>query len=217
MDKLRVPPHNIEAEQSVLGSMLLDRNAIADVTEILTGDEFYKESHRILYKTIEEIYNKDEPVDIITVIDLLKSRNLLEVVGGVSYISNIVASVPMTANAKSYAKIVKEKALLRRLIIASNEIMDKCYQEPDDVEEVLGLAEKAIFDISQNKSHNDFEPLSEIIMKSFDSIEHLSKTKGDVTGIPSGFTDLDRKTSGFQREILFLLQQDLLWVRRPLF
>jgi len=199
MDKLRVPPHNIEAEQSVLGSMLLDRNAIADVTEILTGDEFYKESHRILYKTIEEIYNKDEPVDIITVIDLLKSRNLLEVVGGVSYISNIVASVPTTANAKSYAKIVKEKALLRRLIIASNEIMDKCYQEPDDVEEVLGLAEKAIFDISQNKSHNDFEPLSEIIMKSFDSIEHLSKTKGDVTGIPSGFTDLDRKTSGFQK------------------
>ncbi|CCJ34044.1 replicative DNA helicase [Caloramator australicus] len=199
MDKLRVPPHNIEAEQSVLGSMLLDRNAIADVTEILTGDEFYKESHRILYKTIEEIYNKDEPVDIITVIDLLKSRNLLEVVGGVSYISNIVASVPTTANAKSYAKIVKEKALLRRLIIASNEIMDKCYQEPDDVEEVLGLAEKAIFDISQNKSHSDFEPLSEIIMKSFDSIEHLSKTKGDVTGIPSGFTDLDRKTSGFQK------------------
>lgn len=199
MDKLRVPPHNIEAEQSVLGSMLLDRNAIADVTEILTGDEFYKESHRILYKTIEEIYDKDEPVDIITVIDLLKSRNLLEVVGGVSYISSIVASVPTTANAKSYAKIVKEKALLRKLIVASNEIMDKCYQEPDDVEEVLGLAEKAIFDISQNKSHSDFEPLSEIIMKSFDSIEHLSKTKGDVTGIPSGFTDLDRKTSGFQK------------------
>jgi len=199
MDKLRVPPHNIEAEQSVLGSMLLDKDAIAEVTEILKGDEFYKESHKILFDTIVEIYEKDEPVDTITVIDLLKSRNLLEAVGGVSYISTIVTAVPTVANAKHYAKIVKEKALLRRLIAASNEIMEKCYQEPDDVEEVLSLAEKSIFDISQNKADTDFEPISDIIARSFDTIEHLSKTKGDITGIPSGFIDLDRKTSGFQK------------------
>lgn len=200
MEKIKVPPHNIEAEQSVLGSMLLDKNAIADVTEVLSnGEEFYKESHRILFQAILEIYNKDEPVDMITLVDLLRSRSLLEAVGGLSYISAIVTSVPTTTNAKYYAKIVKEKALLRRLILASNEIMEKCYQEPDDVEEVLGLAEKSIFDISQNKSHTDFEPISSIILKSFDSIEHLSKTKGEITGIPSGFVDLDRKTSGFQK------------------
>lgn len=196
---VRVPPHNIEAEQSVLGSMLLDRNAIVDVSEVLKGDEFYKESHRILYDSIIEIFDKEEPVDIVTIVDLLKSKGTLEAVGGVSYISGLVTSVPTTANAKYYAKIVEEKSTLRRLILASNGIIDDCYTQQEEVEDVLSFAEKSIFDIAQKKSRQDFEHLSTIIAKSFDDFEKLYKNKGQITGIPTGFTEVDMKTSGFQK------------------
>lgn len=202
---LRVPPHNIEAEQSVLGSMILERNAIAEVTEVLKGDEFYKESHRILFDAILELYNRDEPVDMITLVELLRSRDHLEAIGGVSYISNLATSVPTTANVKYYAKIVEEKWTLRRLILASDDIMQKCYEQQEEVENVLESAEKSIFDISQKKNRQDFEHLSTIIVRSFDQFERLSKNKGEITGIPSGFTDLDRKTSGFQKAELILV------------
>lgn len=202
---LRVPPHNIEAEQSVLGSMILERNAIAEVTEVLKGDEFYKESHKILFDAIVELYNRDEPVDMITLVELLRSGDHLEVIGGVSYISNLVTSVPTTANVKYYAKIVEEKWTLRRLILASDDIMQKCYEQQEEVENVLESAEKSIFDISQKKNRQDFEHLSTIIVRSFDQFERLSKNKGEITGIPSGFTDLDSKTSGFQKGELILV------------
>lgn len=202
---LRVPPHNIDAEQSVLGAMIMDKSAIAEVTEVLKGDEFYKESHKILFDVIVELYNKDEPVDMITLVEILRSRDHLEVIGGVSYISNLVTSVPTTANVKYYAKIVEEKYTLRRLILASDSIMQRCYDQQDDVEDILGGAEKNIFDISQKKNRQDFEHLNSIIVRSFDEFERLCKTKGDVTGIASGFTDLDRKTSGFQKGDLILV------------
>lgn len=202
---LRVPPHNIEAEQSVLGSMILERDAIAEVTEVLKGDEFYKESHKILFDAILELYNRDEPVDMITLVELLRSRDHLEAIGGVSYISNLATSVPTTANVKYYAKIVEEKWTLRRLIMASDDIMQKCYEQQEEVENVLESAEKSIFDISQKKNRQDFEHLSTIIVRSFDQFERLSKNKGEITGIPSGFTDLDRKTSGFQKGELILV------------
>ncbi|MCX7883490.1 MAG: replicative DNA helicase [Caloramator sp.] len=205
MEGVRVPPHNIEAEQAVIGAMLLDKEAIASAAEILSGDEFYKESHKILFQTIVEIFNKDEPVDIVTLVDILKSREHLEIVGGVSYISSLAASVPTTSNVKYYAKIVEEKSILRRLIFASNGIIEKCYTEQENVEEVLGAAEKSIFDISQKKGHQDFEHLSNIISRSFDEFERLYKNKGQITGIPSGFTDLDRKTSGFQKSDFILI------------
>lgn len=205
MEGVRVPPHNIEAEQAVLGAMLLDKEAIAAVGEILSGDEFYKESHKILFETIIEIFNRDEPVDIVTLVDVLKSRNHLEVVGGVSYISSLAASVPTTTNVKYYAKIVEEKSILRRLIFASNGIIEKCYTDQENVEDVLGAAEKSIFDISQKKGHQDFEHLSSIITRSFDEFERLYKNKGQITGIPTGFTELDRKTSGLQKSDFILV------------
>lgn len=202
---IRVPPHNIEAEQSVLGAMMLDRNAIAEVMEVLVGVEFYKESHKILFDAIKELYDNDEPVDMITLVELLKNKNHLEAVGGVSYISSLVASVPTTSNIKAHAKIVDEKFTLRRLIISSSEIIDKCYTEQEEVEAVIGDAEKKIFDISQKKNKQDFEHISVTITKSFEDFENLYKNKGQVTGIPSGFTDLDRKTSGFQKGDMVLV------------
>jgi len=202
---LRVPPHNIEAEQSVLGSMIMDKNAIAEVTEVLKGEEFYKESHNLLFNTILELYNDDEPVDMITLVELLRSRDQLEAIGGVSYISNLVTSVPSTANVKYYAKIVEEKHTLRRLILTSDSIMNQCYEQQDDVELILGSAEKGIFDISQRKSNQDFEHVSNIIVRSFDEFERLSKNKGQIRGVPTGFTDLDSKTSGFKKGELVLV------------
>jgi replicative DNA helicase len=202
---LRVPPYNMEAEQSVIGAMLLDRNAIATVTEVLKGDEFYKESHRLLFDAIMDLYDNDEPVDIVTLVDILRGKGHLEVVGGVSYISDLVKSVPTTSNVKYYAKIVDQKNTLRRLIHASSEIVDRCYSQQEDVDDVLGLAEKNIFDISQKKNNQDFEHISSTITRSFDDFEKLYKNKGEITGIPSGFTDLDRKTSGFQRGDMVLV------------
>lgn len=196
---LRVPPHNIEAEQSVLGAMILENDIIFEVAEVLNGDEFYKEAHKILYSVILEIYNDSKPVDMITLVDTLKSRDLLEAIGGISYLSDLVSSVPTVSNAKHYAKIVEEKYLLRSLISASHKIMDNCYNEQDDVESVLSGAEKSIFDISQKKKNEDFEAIKPIIERSFEQIEHVFKFKGDTTGIPSGFIDLDSKTSGFQK------------------
>lgn len=205
MENLRVPPHNIEAEQSVIGAMLLDKNAIAEATEILKGVEFYKQSHSILFNSIKEIYDKDEPVDMITLVDLLRAREHLEAVGGVSYISTLVASVPTTSNVKYYAKIVEEKYTLRRLILSASDIIDKSYKEQEDVEDVISFAEKSIFDISQKKGKQDFEHVSGIISRSFEHFESMYLNKGQTTGIPSGFTDLDAKTTGFQKGDMILL------------
>lgn len=202
---LRVPPHNMEAEQSVLGAMLIDKNAIAEASEILSGVEFYKESHNILYNTIVEMYDRDEPVDIVTLVEILRSREHLEVVGGVSYISTLAASVPTVSNVKYYAKIVEEKYTLRRLILASNEIMDQCYSQQEEIQDVLGHAEKSIFDISQKKNNKDFEHLSTIITRSFEDFEKLYTNRGQITGVPTGFVDLDRKTSGFQKGDMVLI------------
>lgn len=205
MENLRVPPHNIDAEQSVLGAMLLDKNAIAEVTEVLNGSEFYRESHNQLFNAIVELYDRDEPVDMVTLVDFLRTKSLLESVGGVSYMSNLVNSVPTTANVKYYAKIVAEKYTLRRMILSSSDIIEKCYAEQDDVQDVMSQAEKNIFDISQNKNHKDFEQLNTIIVRSFDEFERLYKNKGDITGLTSGFTDLDRRTSGFQKSDFVLI------------
>lgn len=205
LDSLRVLPNNIEAEQSVLGSIIADNTVISEVSQILNGDEFYRESHKTLYKTMMELFDRDEPIDIVTLVDTLRTKGELEIVGGVSYLSDLAMSVPSTANVKAYAKIVQDKYALRRLIEASNHLIENCYNKQDDVDEVLSLAEKSIFDISQKNNHSDFEHLSTIIAKSFDEIEKICKNKGELTGIPSGFTDLDSKTSGFQNGDMILV------------
>lgn len=205
MDELRVPPNNIEAEQSVLGSMLLDKNAISTASEILRGDDFYKEAHKLIYDSIIELFDKDEPADIVTIVEALRTKGILDTVGGITYITNLVSAVPTTANIKHYANIVEEKATLRKLIKSSMETMDKCYTGGEEVPVILDFAEKSIFDISQKTMTNDFEPMSKILEKGFDEIERLYKNKGAITGVPTGFTELDSKTSGFQRGDMILI------------
>lgn len=204
MDRTRIPPQNIEAEQSVLGSMLLSREAIIEVSEILRPEDFYKESHKKLFDIIMEMFEKDIPVDLVTVVDELRKRDMLEVVGGIEYLASLTSSIITTANVSYYAKLIKEKATLRRLIEASSEIMELSYQE-DDVETVLDIAEQKIFDIAQGRNTTTFSSMKDILMDTFYKIEELYKNKGKLTGIPSGFPDLDAKTAGFQPSDFILI------------
>ncbi|KMT21796.1 replicative DNA helicase [Clostridium cylindrosporum] len=200
--RLRVPPYNIDAEQLVIGSMIVDKNAITAATEILKGEEFYKDSHKILFDAITHLYDHDTPVDIVTITEQLKTMDkTLDDVGGVSYISEIVSGVETTAEerVKAHARIVEDKFTLRRLIESSNSIMEKCYDQNLEVDSILSDAEKHIFNISQKTNTGDFEHLSGIIERSFEDFERMYNSKTDVTGIPSGFRDLDSKTSGFQK------------------
>lgn len=204
MDVMKIPPNNLEAEQSVIGSMLLDKNAISTVSEILKGEDFYKDAHHVIFDAIIELFDKDEPADIVTVVDSLRDKGKLDAVGGITYLTNLVSSVPTTANVKYYAKIVEDKSTLRKLIKSSSEVMDKCYSS-EDVPDVIEKAEKDIFNISQKKTIHDFEPMSSLLERGFNEIERLYKNKGAVTGVPSGFPELDSKTSGFQKGDLILI------------
>ncbi len=200
----RIPPHNIEAEQSVLGAMILEKDVIVTATEILKSTDFYKEAHSEIYEAILDIYNKDEPVDLVTLSEELTQRGTLEAVGDVTYLSDLSTSGILTSNAKYYAKIVEEKALLRRLIKASSEIIEKGY-EAEEAESLLDMAEKNIFDISQKRNREGFSPIKEILLDTIDRIEELYSNKSGITGLASGFTDLDRKTSGLQKSDLILV------------
>jgi len=205
MDGLRIPPNNLEAEQSVIGAMLLDKNAISTAAEMLRSEDFYKEAHGKIFDTVLELFEKDEPVDLVTLVDSLRMKGILDAIGGVTYLSNLASSVPTTANIKYYALIVEDKSTLRRLIKSSSEIMDKCYTASEEVPVILEKAEKDIFDISQKAMTHDFEPMGRILERGFNEIEKLYKSKGAITGVPSGFPDLDRKTSGFQKGDLVLI------------
>ncbi|AGK99555.1 replicative DNA helicase [Clostridium pasteurianum] len=202
---LRSLPQNIEAEQSVLGSMILDKTSIADAAEVLRGDDFYRENHKLIFSAIIDLYQRDIPVDMITLIEHLRSTERLEGAGGITYITEICNSVPSTANLTSYIDIVKEKSILRRLIKSSTEIIEESYNQQDDVPKVLDSAEKKIFDIAQNTVSSDFEALSAVLERGFLEIERLYNNKGEVTGVPSGFPELDAKTSGFQRGDMILI------------
>ena len=188
---MRSLPHNLEAEQSVIGSMMIDRAAIAQAAESLKGDDFYRDSHRVLFGVMMEMFQKDIPIDMVTLVEQLTSVQKLEAVGGITYISEISASVPSTANLASYIKIVEEKAMLRRLIKASTQIIEESYNKQENVEEVLDSAQKKIFDIAEKKSSSDFESISTVLERGFAEIERLYNDKGAITGVPSGFRDLD--------------------------
>lgn len=202
---LRSLPQNIEAEQSVLGSMILDKTSIAEAAEVLRGDDFYRENHKLIFNAIIGLYQRDIPVDMITLIEHLRSTEKLEGAGGITYITEISNSVPSTANLNSYINIVKEKSILRRLIKSSTEIIEDSYNQQDDVPKVLDSAEKKIFDIAQNTVVTDFESLSNVLERGFLEIERLYNNKGEVTGVPSGFPELDAKTSGFQKGDMILI------------
>ncbi|WP_333887450.1 replicative DNA helicase [Clostridium sp.] len=202
---LKSMPHNIEAEQSVLGAMIADKTSIAQAVESLSEDDFYKDAHKILFSTIKELYQKDIAVDMVTLSENLQSKNLLEGVGGVTYISGLYTSIITTANVQEYIKIVKDKSILRKLIRSSSEIINNSYNKQDDVASVLDFAEKKIFNIADNRSTSDFEPMSTVLERGFAEIERLFNNKGETTGIPSGFTELDAKTSGFQKSDMILV------------
>ncbi len=202
---MRSLPNNLEAEQSVLGSMIIDKNAIVRATESLKSDDFYRDSHKVIFSGIMELFQKDIPIDMITLIEHLKSVEKLDSAGGISYITEISNSVPSIANLNSYVKIVEEKAILRRLIRASNEIIEKTYSGQDVVENVIDFAQKKVFDIAEKRSTNDYEPISSVLERGFLEIERLFNNKGAITGIPTGFKDLDAKTSGFQKGDMVLI------------
>ncbi|MNM31341.1 Replicative DNA helicase [compost metagenome] len=198
-------PQSIEAEQSVIGSMIIDKTAIAQAAEGLKEEDFYRDSHKVIFKAIIKMFQKDMAVDLVTLLEYLKSTSQLENAGGATYVTEISGSVPTTANLSSYIKIVSEKSLLRRLIRASTEIIESSYNEQGNVEKVLDTAEKRIFDISEKRSTSDYEALSDVLERSFQQIEKLFNNKGDITGVGSGFMDLDAKTSGFQKGDMVLI------------
>jgi replicative DNA helicase len=201
----RLPPQNLEAEVSVLGGVLLDNEALNRVLEVMKEGDFYRESHRKIFSAILDLYEKSEPVDLITLTEALKKREALEAVGGVEYLNSLVNSVPTAANISYYAKIVKEKAILRKLINRSTDIISQVYGVSGDVDDFLDQAERSIFEISEDRVRPSFYPLKDIIKASFKTIERLYEKRQLITGVPTGFTKLDELTSGLQPSDLIIV------------
>ena len=195
---MRSMPQSIEAEQSVIGSMIIDKAAIAQAAEALNEEDFYRDAHKIIFKSILQMFQRDMAVDLVTLLEYLKDTNNVERAGGITYVTEVADSVPTTANLHSYIKIVSEKSTLRKLIKASTQVIEESYNNQDEVEKVLDRAEKKIFDIAEKRSTSDFEPISNVLERGFEQIETLFNNKGQVTGVGTGFVDLDSKTSGLQ-------------------
>ncbi len=194
----KVPPHNIEAEQSILSAILIENNTLPEVLEILSDQDFYREAHRKIFKAMVELFERNEPADLVTLTNLLKERGQLGSLGGASYLAELVDTVPMAVNAAHYAKIVQEKASLRRLIEQAASITSRCFEDKGDVEEILDFAERSIFDISENKIKPSFYVLGDILTDTYKAVEEAYENKVLVTGVPTGFRGLDEKTSGLQ-------------------
>lgn len=201
----RVPPQNIEAEQCVLSAMLLDREAIVKATEILTSSDFYREAHRVIFNAMLELYNKNEAVDMVTVTEILRRDSKLEDIGGIAYITGLANAVPTAANVKYHAEIVAEKSVLRQLVRVSTEIATMGYEANDDVGVLLDTAESRILEISNRKKKAEFTPISDVLMDSVQNLEKLLNNKGGLTGLPTGFIDLDKLTSGLQPSDFIIL------------
>ena len=194
----KVPPHNTEAEQSILSAILIENNTLQEVLEVLSEQDFYREAHRKIFKAMIELFEKNEPADLVTLTNLLKERGLLGSVGGASYLAELVDTVPMAVNATHYAKIVREKATLRCLIEQAASITTRCFEDRGDVENILDFAQRSIFDISENKIRPSFYSLADILTDTYKSVEEAYENKVLVTGVPTGYRRLDEKTSGFQ-------------------
>lgn len=203
LDKL--PPQNLEAEQSILGAILIDNDALPKTLEILDPEDFYKLSHRKIFYGMTELFEKNEPIDLITLTDHLRKKDELETIGGISYLSSLVNMIPTAANIKYHSHIVREKALLRGLLRTAGDIAGKVYEDNLDAEDLVDYAEKSVFDISEKRIKASFVSLKEVIKGSFEMIEHLYDKKETVTGVPSGFKDLDDMTTGFQKGDLIIV------------
>ena len=201
----RILPHSIEAEQSVIGSMILDRDAILVASEILTSDDFYQKQYGIIFDAMVELCNEGKPVDLVTLQNRLKEKELPPDISSMEYVRDLISAVPTSANVKYYAKIVSEKAVLRRLIKANEEIANTCYLEKENTEIILEEAEKKLFNILQRRNNEEYVPIQQVVLNAINNIEKASKLKGSVTGIPTGFMDLDYKTSGMHPSDLVLI------------
>src|SRR4030043_192154 len=201
----KLPPQHIEAEQSILGGILIENEAINRVTEILDADDFYRESHRKIFDALINLSERDEPADLITLTNELRKTDQLDSIGGASYLASLIDSVPTAANIQYYARIVKEKAILRKLIQTSTEIITQSYEDRGDVEGFLDEAERAIFEISEKRVRPSFYSIRDIVKESFKTIERLFEKKELVTGVPSGFRELDRMTAGGGPARLFII------------
>ena len=205
MELGKVPPHDVEAEQAVLGSMLTDKDAVISAIEVLKEDDFYRTDNKSIYEAIMNLYNRAEPIDIITVKAELESLGKFEQVGGLEYLASLPDKVPTTANAMKYIKIVEEKSTLRNLIKTANEIIELGYDPTEDVSDIMESAEKKIFNIMQNNDKKSYAPIKDILVESFTQLEELYNRKQHITGVPSGFTELDYKTAGFHGSDLVLI------------
>ena len=194
----RVAPNSLEAEQSVVGAMLIDRDAIGTATEFITGENFYNRQLGTLFDAMVELDKTGMAVDIVTLQNRLKEKNVPPEVSSLEYIRNLVTAVPTSANVKYYAQIVAEKATLRKLIHISEETINSCYAGSDELEAVLNNVEKNVFDITQNRGAGEYTPIKEVVVSALNKIAASSKLKGNVTGLATGFTDLDYDTAGFQ-------------------
>ncbi|OGP80281.1 MAG: replicative DNA helicase [Deltaproteobacteria bacterium RBG_16_49_23] len=201
----KIPPQNIEAEQAVLGGILIENEAINRVMEILSPDDFYRDGHRKLYGALIDLSDRDEPADLITMTNELRKRDQLDAIGGASYLAFLIDSIPTAANIEYYAKIVREKSVLRKLIETSTEIITQSYQDRGDVENFLDEAEKAIFEISERRVRPSFYSIREVVKDSLDTISKLYEKKEHITGVPSGFKELDKMTAGFQPSDLIIV------------
>ncbi|HTZ16816.1 MAG TPA: replicative DNA helicase [Dissulfurispiraceae bacterium] len=201
----KLPPQNIEAEQAVLGAIIIDNEALPKSLEILAQDDFYRESHRRLYRAMLDLFDKNEPVDIVTVADYLKKSGDLDVVGGIAYLSTLADSVPTSANIRYHARIVREKALLRNLIRTATNITTRVYEDSSDADEIVDNAERMIFEIAEQRTKTSFASMKDVIKDTFKMIEQLYDKKEAITGVPSGFKDLDELTSGFQPSDLVIV------------
>jgi replicative DNA helicase len=205
MPEDKIPPQNLTAEQSVIGSMLLDKNAVVRVIEILRPDSFYRDAHRFIYESMLELFDRGEPIDLVTVTEALRKSGKLDGVGGAVYVADLLNSVPTAANVEYYAKIVEEKAVLRRLIEAGTRIVSDAFGEPEDVDQILDQAEKAIFDIALKRVREGFHKIDSVIKRVLDKIDSLYGKKEAITGTPTGYPDLDQITAGFQSSDLIII------------
>ncbi|WP_391206000.1 replicative DNA helicase [Psychrobacillus sp. L4] len=201
----RVPPHNQEAEQSVIGAIFLEPQALITAAEIIMPEDFFRVAHQKIFQTLLRLSDQGKAIDVVTVTEELSAKKELEDVGGISYISEIANAVPTAANIAHYAKIVEEKSILRRLIRVATSIVEDGFTREDEVEALLAEAERKMMEVASRKNAGDFQHIKDVLVETYDNIEKLHSRKGDVTGIPTGFRDLDRITAGFQRNDLIIV------------
>ena len=201
----RLPPHNVEAERAVIGAMMLNADAIMVCSELLTSDEFYQQQYGIIFDALVEMYKDGVGADLVTLQNKLREKEVTPELYSVEYLGELLASVPTSANVKFYAEIVHEKAVLRRLIRVSEQVTKDCYMDSQPLEDILEDTEKSVFDVIQQRGGSEFEPIRDVVLRTLDSIEKAAKQKGNITGLETGFRDLDAKTAGLQKSDLILI------------